>query len=101
MGIEHVIAYATLTVLLLGTNRVFLGVVYGTITDLRTASLNRVKDKVYQDDKLSFDILKYCYEQRISAFSVVNVAVRLGAILLTCAIKLLPSIVPRVYPSLR
>lgn len=101
IGIEYVLGYITLTVLLLGINRVFLGDIYGAIKDLRIAALNKIKDKVYQDDQLSFDILKYCYEQRINAFSVFNVAVRLGAVLLAGATKLLPIILPRIYPSLR
>ena len=101
MRVEHVVAYATLTLLLIGINHSFLGSVYATIDALRTAALNAVKEKVYQDDKLSFEILKYCYEHSGNRFALVNFVVQAGAILFSGAVKLLPVILPQVYQSLR
>jgi hypothetical protein len=90
---EHLIAYIALTVLLVGTNRMFLGGIYGTIKRLRLESLNEVKEKVYRNDEMSFEILKYCYQQRISASSIVNFMVNPGAIVVSGIVKLWPVIV--------
>jgi hypothetical protein len=92
MNSEHVIGYIVLTVLLIGGNRIFLGDINAKIKALRLESLNKVKDKVYEDDKLSFEILKYCYERRMSASSIVNFAVKAGAILLPGVVKFWPVI---------
>jgi len=91
MNSEHVIGFIILTVLLIGGNRMFLGDIYAKIKGLRLESLNRMKDKVYEDDKLSFEILKYCYERRISASSIVNFVIKASA-LITGIVKLWPDI---------
>jgi hypothetical protein len=88
MNPEHVFAYIVLTVLLVSMNRMFLGGIYARIKTLRLDSLNKVKENVYKDDKLSFDILKYCYERRISMSSVVNFVINPGAIVISGIIKL-------------
>lgn len=93
MNPEHVIAYVTLTVILIMVNRLFLGDIYVTINTLRLEALNKVKNKVYRDDKLSFDILKYCYERRISVLSVTNLAIKAAAIVIPGLVKAWPSIV--------
>lgn len=90
MNAEHVIAYVALTVLLVLINRMFLGDIYAAIKTLRLESLNEVKDKVYKDDKLSFEILKYCYERRVSALSIMNFAIKAGAIVIPGVLKLWP-----------
>lgn len=90
MNAEHVIAYVTLTVLLIVINRMFLGGVYATIKTLRIESLNKVKDNVYNDDKLSFEILKYCYERRVGMLSVINFVIKAGAIVIPGVLKLWP-----------
>ncbi len=90
MNAEHVIAYVTLTVLLVVINRIFLGDVYATIKTMRLKSLNEVKEKVYDDDKLSFEILKYCYERRVSALSIINFVIKAGAIVIPGVLKLWP-----------
>lgn len=89
---EHFIAYIALTVLLVGINRMFLGSIYGTIKTLRLESLNEVKNKVYMNDKMSFEILKYCYEQRVSASSILNFMVNPGAIVVSGIVKIWPLI---------
>lgn len=90
MNAEHVISYFTLTVLLVMINRIFLGDIYATIKTLRLESLNEVKDKVYNDDQLSFEILKYCYERRVSALSIINFVIKASAIVIPGVLKLWP-----------
>jgi hypothetical protein len=91
MNPEHFVGYVLLTVLLIGGNRMFLGDIYAKIKRLRLESLNRMKDKVYEDNKLSFEILKYCYERRISVASIVNFVIKAGAVI-TGIVKLWPDI---------
>jgi hypothetical protein len=93
MNTEHLIAYIALTALLVETNRMFLGSIYGTIKTLRLESLNEVKNKVYMNDKMSFEILKYCYERRISASSILNFMINPGAIIVSGIVKIWPVIV--------
>jgi hypothetical protein len=52
-----VTSYITLTGLLIWINVIFFSDIYKQIKTLRFESLDRLKDKVYQDDKLSFEIL--------------------------------------------
>ena len=92
MNPEHVIAYIVLTLLLVFINRIFLGDIYATVKRLRLESLNKVKDKAYNDDKMSFEILKYCYERRVSISSIVNFAINPGAIVVSGIVKLWPFI---------
>lgn len=92
MNPEHVIAYIVLTLLLIFINRIFLGDIYGTVKKLKLESLNKVKDKVYNDDQMSFEILKYCYERRVSISSIVNFAINPGAIIVSGIVKLWPFI---------
>jgi hypothetical protein len=92
MNPEHMIAYVTLTVILVIVNRLFLGDIYTTIKTLRLEALNKVKNKVYQDDKLSFEILKYCYERRLGFLSVANFVIKAAAIVIPGVVKAWPSI---------
>jgi hypothetical protein len=101
MHLDHMIAYASVTLLLIGINRIFLGDIYATIKTLKLDSLNSIKDKVYGDDKLSFEILKYCYERRINEFSIVNFSIKAGAILISGVIKLWPTVFQDIQRSLR
>lgn len=89
---EHFIAYIALTLLLIGINRMFLGGIYGTVKALRRDSLNRLKDKVYRNDKISFEILKYCYQQRVNVSSIINFLINPGAILVSGIAKSWPVI---------
>jgi hypothetical protein len=93
VNLEHIIDYVTLTVLLLGINKMVFGNMYATIKRLRLRSLNRVKDEVFRNDKLSFEILKYCYERRISTMSMANFLIQASAIAVPGIIKLWPVIV--------
>lgn len=89
---EHVIAYVVLSLVLVVINRMFLGDIYARVKRLRLEALNKVKEKVYKDDKMSFEILKYCYERRVSVTSLVNFAINPGAIVISGAVKLWPVI---------
>lgn len=89
MHAEHVVAYVFLTVTLILVNHMFLGSIYATVRALRIESLNRLKESAYGQNRLSFDILKYCYERRLSAASLLSAAIKAAAIVLPAAIKLL------------
>jgi len=88
MNPEYVIGYAALTVLLIVINRMFLGDIYVKIKALRLESLNDVKKSVYNDNKLSFEILKYCYERRVSALTILSAAIKAGAIVIPTVLRL-------------
>ena len=92
-NLEHIIDYIILTVLLVGINRMFFADIYGMIKRLRLASLNKVKDEVFKNNNLSFEILKYCYERRIRTLSLANFLVQAGAIAVPGIVKFWPFIV--------
>jgi hypothetical protein len=92
MNTDHIILYVVATALLIAVNRLFLGGIYATIRTLRIEALNKVKERVYEDDKMSFEILKYCYERRVSIPSIVNFAINPGAIVVSGLVKLWPVI---------
>ncbi|MBV9071283.1 MAG: hypothetical protein JO231_21390 [Acidobacteria bacterium] len=96
MHAEHIVAYVSLTVILIVVNRIFLGDIYATIRMLKLEALNTVKDNVYNDNKLSFEILKYCYERRVSFLSLANGAIKSAAILVPGITKIWPLIVRAV-----
>jgi hypothetical protein len=91
MNTEHLLAYIALTIVLIVINRMFLGDIYATVEKLRLAALNKLKDEVYNDNTLSFEILKYCYERRVSALSVINGLIKTAAILIPGIVKLWPT----------
>jgi hypothetical protein len=93
MNLEHLADYIILTTLLIGINRMFFADMYATIRKLRLESLNKVKDEVFKNDKLSFEILKYCYERRVSTSSIANFVIQAGAIAVPGIVKLWPFIV--------
>lgn len=92
MNSDHVVDYIALTLVLVVINRMFLSNIYAIIRTLRLEALNEVKEKVYKDDKMSFEILKYCYERRVSVASLVNFAINPGAIMISSVLKLWPVI---------
>jgi hypothetical protein len=92
MNAEHVVGYIILTVFLISINRVFMGGIYATIKGLRLKALNTVKDKAFNDDKMSFEILKYCYERRMNTASVVSFLINPGALITSGVLKLWPLI---------
>ncbi len=88
---NYVIAYIVATILLIGVNRIFLGHVYSAIKVLRLESLNTIKENViFKNDGLGFEVLKYYYGRKINGFSVLNFAVKAGAIALSGAPRLWP-----------
>jgi riboflavin transporter FmnP len=91
-NLEHIIDYIILTILLIGVNKIFFADLYGMIKKLRLDSLNSVKDEVFKNNKLSFEILKYCYERRMRPLSVANVLVQAGAIAVPAVVKFWPFI---------
>jgi hypothetical protein len=92
-NLEHIIDYITLTVLLVGINKLFFADMYGMIKRLRLESLNKVKDEVFKNNNLSFEILKYCYERRIRTLSIANFLVQASAIAVPGIVKFWPFIV--------
>jgi hypothetical protein len=92
MNAEHIIAYLTMTLLLITGNQIFLFDIRTIIETLKERVLNETKEKVYKDDMLSFDILKYIYDQRLNEFSFVNAATKLSAILIPIGTKFAPEI---------
>jgi hypothetical protein len=91
-GFLDVIVYVLLTLALVGVNRGYFGNIYATIKRLRFGSLNKVKDNVFKGDKLSFEILKYYYERRISWTSIVTFILQAVAIVISGIVNLGPVI---------
>jgi hypothetical protein len=92
MNAERVIFYAIFIMTLIGMHRMVLGDIYATVRRLRFESLNKVKANVYKDDKLSFEILKYCYERRTRTSSIVAFVISAAPIVISVLLKLWPAI---------
>ena len=88
MNAEYVIGYVAITVLLIIINRMFFGDIYVKIKTLRLKSLNDLKKDVYNDNKLSFEILKYCYERRVSGLTILGVVIKAGAIVIPTVLRM-------------
>jgi riboflavin transporter FmnP len=93
LNLEHIINYIILTTLLIGINRMFFADLYATIKRFKVEALNKVKEKVFKNDELSFEVLKYCYERRIRMSSIANFVIQAGAIAVPGVVKLWPFIV--------
>jgi hypothetical protein len=93
LNLEHIVDYMILTGLLLGINKIFFANMYATAKRLRLQSLNKVKDEVFRNNKLSFEVLKYCYERRVSRLSVANFLIQASAIAIPGIVKFWPLIV--------
>jgi hypothetical protein len=93
LNLEHIIDYIILTALLVGINKMFFADMYATVKRLRLESLNRVKDEVFNNNNLSFEILKYCYERRVATLSIVNALIQASAIAIPGIVKFWPFIV--------
>lgn len=100
LNLEHITDYIILTVLLFGINNLFFAYMYGQIKGLRMESLNEVKDEVFRNNKLSFEILKYCYERRVSPLLIANFLVQASAIVIPGIVKYWSDIV-RVVTQVR
>lgn len=79
---DALVTYIIATVLLVMANTTFFGAIYGQIKKLRFESLDRIKDNVYKNDALSFEILKYCYERRLNWYLVIGIIIQVAAIIL-------------------
>lgn len=90
LSFQYISAYIIVTLLFIGINRGFLGDIFSAVKELKLEALNGTKERAYDDDKLSFEILKYCYERRLNKFSILNFVIKTGAILISGAIKLWP-----------
>jgi hypothetical protein len=84
---DHAIGYGLLTVALIGINWFFFDI-YEKIKTLRFESLNELKDRIF-DDKLNFDVLKYCMEQKSSLFPFETIAIKAVGIIIPPLAKLL------------
>jgi hypothetical protein len=93
LNLEHIIDYIILTTLLVGINKMFFADMYATVKRLRHESLNKVKDEVFKNNNLSFEVLKYCYEQRVSTLSIANFLIQASAIAIPGIVELWPFIV--------
>lgn len=93
LNLEHIVDYLILTALLFGINKMFFADLYATVKRLKLQSLNRVKDEVFRNNQLSFEILKYCYERRIRTLSIANFLVQASAIAIPGIVKYWPTIV--------
>ena len=91
LSVQHIIAYIGVTALLFVINRVFLGDVHTAIKRLRYIALDEVKNKVFNDDELSFEILKYCYQRSISTTRVAGFVIKAAAVV-PGFVKLWPTI---------
>jgi len=88
MNPDHVLLYIFLTLALVGINWVFLGNIYEKIKALRFDSLNELKDRFFAN-KLNFEVVKYCMEQKVSAFSLETIAIKAAGLIIPPLAKLL------------
>lgn len=93
LNLEHIVDYIILTLLLVVINRMFFANMYGTVKRLRFKALIKVKDEVFKNNQLSFDVLKYCYERRVSTLSIASFLVQASAIAVPGIVKFWPLVV--------
>jgi hypothetical protein len=91
-NMEHIFDYALFMAGVLFVNKMFFTDMYATVKRLRFESLNKVKEQVFQNNTLSFEVLKYCYEGRINRLEVANVLVQASAILIPGIVQFWPQI---------
>ena len=87
LNLEHITDYIILIVLLFGANNLFFAYMHAPIKRLRMESLNKVKEEVFRNNQLSFEVLKYCYERRVSLLSIANFLVQASAIAIPVIVK--------------
>jgi hypothetical protein len=92
LNLEHIMDYIILTVFLFGVNNLFFAYMYAPIKRLRMEALNKVQDEVSKNNTLSFEILKYCYERRVSPLSFASFLVQASAFAIPGIIRLWPHI---------
>jgi hypothetical protein len=91
-NMEHIFDYALFLFAVLFVNKMFFTDMYATVKKLRIESLNKVKEQVFQNNTLSFEILKFCYEGRINRLEVANVLVQASAIVIPGLVQFWPQI---------
>lgn len=96
---QHIVNYIILTALLLGVNKMFFADMYATVRKLRLESLNKVKEQVFQNNQLSFEILRYCYERRINPLEIANVLVQASAIAIPGIVRFWPKLAGVFIPA--
>src|ERR1051325_7932155 len=87
LNFEHIADYSIVMVILFGINNLFFVNMYAPIKRLRMESLNKMKDEVFRNNNLSFEILKYCYERRASPLLIANFLVQASGIAIPIIIK--------------
>jgi hypothetical protein len=87
LNLEHIMDYIILTVFLFGVNNLFFAYMYAPIKRLRMEALNKVQDEVSKNNTLSFEILKYCYERRVSPLSFASFLVQASAFAIPVIVK--------------
>jgi hypothetical protein len=96
LNLEHIIDYIILTLLLVVINRMFFAKIYAIVKKLRFQALNKVKDEVFENNKLSFEVLKYCYERRVSTLSIASFLVQASAIVIPGIVKYWPVVMKAI-----
>jgi hypothetical protein len=88
---DHALAYVAATMILLFGNMLVFREANGEIKALRRAAINARKHKVYEEDALSFEILKYVYSVRPPR-TIENFVIKAVPIVGSLALKLAPVI---------
>jgi hypothetical protein len=91
MNFDHMLAYTTATLFLLFGNTIFLGGIRGHINQLKRKALNEQKDRVYRNEPLSLDVMKFFYEHQRERFSLANVITKAIAIVVPILVKAAPT----------
>jgi hypothetical protein len=91
MNIDHILAYLAATSFLLFGNTIFLGGIRGRIGKLRRKALNEQKDRIYKNEPLSLDVLRFFYEHQKERFSLANFVTKAIAIVVPIIVKVAPS----------
>ena len=91
-NMEHIFDYTLFMLAVLFVNKMFFTDMYATVKKLRIESLNDVKEQVFQNNTLSFEVLKFCYEGRINRLELANVLVQASAIVIPGIVQFWPHI---------
>lgn len=87
---DHIASYVLATVLVISVNMMFFGGLRSMVKELKLEALNEVKEKVFLNDQLSLEVLKYCYSQRVDTLAVLNFLINPGAVVTSGIVKLWP-----------
>jgi hypothetical protein len=90
MNLDHILAYVVATLFLLFGNTIFLGGIRGRISKLKMKALNEQKDRVYRNDPLSLDVLRFFYEHQKDRFSFATFATKAIAVVVPAFVKAIP-----------